>query len=43
MDRGTIIIVQLQQHVAGLRDLFFFFVSFVLVPIRIIVSLLGNR
>ena len=43
MDKYIIITFPLQQNLAFLKDLFFVFVSFVLVAICIPVSLPGNR
>ena len=43
MDTCIIATFPLQRHLAFLKDLFFVFVSFVVVAIRISVSLLGNR
>ena len=43
MDKYIIITFALQRHLAFLKDLFFVFISFVLVTICILVSLLGNR
>ena len=43
MGKLIIITFPLQQHLAFLKELFFVFVSFVLVAICIAVSLLGSR
>ena len=43
MDKYIIITFPLQRHLGFLKDLFFVFVSFVLVAICISVGLLGNR
>ena len=43
MDENIMITFLLQRHLAFLKDLFFVFVSFVLVAICIAVSLLGNK
>ena len=43
MDKYIIITFALQRHLAFLKDLFFVFISFVLVARCILVSLFGNR
>ena len=43
MDKYIIITFLLQQHLAFIKDLFSVFLSFVLLPIGISVSSLGNR
>ena len=43
IDKFIIITFPLQRHITFLKDLFFVFISFVLVTICILVSLIGNR
>ena len=43
IDKYVIITFLLQRHLALFKNLFFVFVSFVLVVIRISISLLGNK